>query len=105
MKRLVGITGIILMVCLFTGMMFAPENPQSANNTQVVKNVSVQEEVFIMKAENNRLVVYRKGETAPYMITDTFVGSLPKGDILILEHGIEIEGEKSLKKYLEDYCS
>ncbi len=105
MKRLVGITGIILMICLFTSTMFAPQAAQNTEIKQVTKSVNVQEEVFVLKSEDNCLVVYKKGETVPYMITDTSVNNLPKGDIMLLERGIEIEGEKNLKKSLEDYCS
>ncbi|MEE0913705.1 MAG: hypothetical protein U0L76_03860 [Ruminococcus sp.] len=105
MKKLVAITGIILMLCLFTGVAFSPETSVQTTNAQTAKNVHNENDVFLLKAENNRIVVYKKGETTPYMTTDTPVDSLPKGDIMLLELGIEIEGEKNLKKSLEDYCS
>ena len=105
MKKLVAITGIILMACLFTGAVFGPETGAQTKKVQSAQTVYEQNDTFVLKAKNNRIVVYRKGESTPYMTTDTPVYGLPKGDIMLLEEGIEIEGEKNLKKSLEDYCS
>lgn len=105
MKKLVSITGIILMLCLFTGVAFSPETSAQTESVQATVSNNEQNTVFVLKAENNRITVYKKGENTPYMTTDTPVDSLPKGDIMLLEVGIEIKGEKNLKKSLEDYCS
>ncbi|MEE1318534.1 MAG: hypothetical protein UHD05_03405 [Ruminococcus sp.] len=105
MKKLVAITGIMLMLCLFTGVAFSPATSAQTESVQATVNNNEQNMTFVLKAENNRITVYKKGESTPYMTTDTPVDSLPKGDIMLLELGIEIEGEKNLKKSLEDYCS
>lgn len=93
------------MLCLFTGAYFAPARTADVLNTQNVTQVDCKEDVFVLKSENNRLVVRKNGEKLPYMTTDTIVSSLPKGDIMLLEKGIEVRGEENLRKYLEDYCS
>lgn len=107
LKRLVGITGAIVMICLMINVFFAPVS--SAENTSSQSMASIEqtdaEEVFIIKAENNRIVVYKKGEDKPYMLTDTPANNLPKGDIVYLEKGIEIIGREKLRKALEDFCS
>ncbi len=104
MKKLVLITGIILMLCLFTSVYASvPENINTSTNTQTLDKTET--DVFVMKSENNRIVVYKKGESAPFIKTDTLVSSLPRGDIPLLEKGIEINGEKNLQKALEDFCS
>ncbi len=108
MKRLVLITGIILAVCLFAGVYAAPsgavQTPETLVQTsQLEQTGGVQ--IYILKAENGRLAVYKKGEDKPYIQTQTNINNLPQGDILRLEKGIEVSGEDNLRKSLEDYCS
>ena len=105
MKKLVLITGIILMVCLFTSVYASPAATVGTDVTSAEENKGNENEVFVLKSENNRIVVYRFGENTPYLTTDTLVSTLPKGDIMLLEKGIEVKGEENLKKLLEDFCS
>lgn len=109
MKKIVGLTGVILIACMMITSLFAPVN--SAENTSATNNSSVSQSSgnesfdYIMKAENGYIVVYKKGENEPYLTTDCRVSNLPKGDALYLEKGIEIKGKENLMKALEDYCS
>lgn len=105
MKKLVLITGIILMVCLFTSVYAAPAATVGTHVSVTDENKGNENEVFVLKSENNYIVVYKFGENTPYMTTDTLVSTLPKGDIMLLEKGIEVKGEDNLKKSLEDFCS
>lgn len=109
MKKLVLITGIILMVCLFTSVYASPaatvETGAGISEEEKTEEKGNENEVFVLKSENNRIVVYRFGDETPYMTTDTFVSTLPKGDIMLLEKGIEVKGEENLRKSLEDFCS
>lgn len=105
MKKLVLITGIILMVCLFTSVYATPAATVGTNASVTEENKGSENEVFVLKSENNYIVVYKFGENTPYMTTDTLVSTLPKGDIMLLEKGIEVKGEENLKKSLEDFCS
>lgn len=105
MKKLVLITGIILMVCLFVSVYAAPAATVGTQVSVTDENKGNENEVFVLKSENNYIVVYKFGENTPYMTTDTLVRTLPKGDIMLLEKGIEVKGEENLKKSLEDFCS
>ncbi len=105
MKRLIGITGIILIGCVCISSIFA--QPAAADTSDTAKTVQVQtaSEEFLLKAENNRLVVYRVGQASPYLTTDTKIDSLPKSDAVALESGVEVHSEQKLRRILEDYCS
>lgn len=107
MKRLVLVTGIILMSCLFTGAFFSPQGEAKAQNTETESTITTEpkNETYILKSERNRIVVYKSGESIPYKVTDTVTDRLPESDILRLKKGITVEGEINLKKALEDYCS
>ena len=105
MKKLVLITGIILMVCLFTSVYATPAATVGTQVSVTDENKGNENEVFVLKSENNYIVVYKFGENTPYMTTDTLVSTLPKGDIMLLEKGIEVKEEENLKKSLEDFCS
>ena len=109
MKKIVGLTGVILIACMMISSLFAPVN--SVENTSATNDFSVLQESgkenfdYIIKAEKGYIVVYKKGENEPYLTTDCRVSNLPKGDALYLEKGIEIKGKENLMKALEDYCS
>lgn len=112
MKKLIAITAVILFGCLFVSSFSATQVTQNGTEQTVTYNeketadeIDEQNQVYIIKAEDGKIAVYKKGDTAPYIQTDTFVRSLPKGDIMRLEKGIEVTGRENLKKYLEDYCS
>lgn len=112
MKKLIAVTAVILFGCFFIGSFSATQDVKKGTEQTIIYNENETadqsdefKQVYIIKAENGRLAVYRKGDAKPYMQTDTFVKALPKGDIMRLEKGIEVTGEENLKRYLEDYCS
>lgn len=104
MLKLVLITGVILMSCLFTQVYFAPSATAHTDSATQLQTVG-EDEIFVLRAENNRIVVYRNDEKTPFLTTDTIVSTLPKGDVLRLEKGITVKGKENLHKSLEDYCS
>ena len=105
MKRLVCITGIILIACVCMMTFFAPQTSAEVQENTKNQEDLISEQVYVIKSENNRIVVYKKGEILPFLTTDTLTSSLPKSDIMNLNKGIEVKGEINLKKLLEDYCS
>lgn len=112
MKKLIAITAVILFGCLFISSFSATQQIQNNaeqtiiyNEKQTADQADKKNQSYIIKSENGLLAVYKKGETTPYMQTGASVKGLPKGDILRLERGIEVDGEENLKKILEDYCS
>lgn len=112
MKKLIAITAVILFGCLFVSSFSATQQTENMTEQTIIYNEKQasdkneeDKQVYIIKAENGELVVYKKGVMDPFMNTGTLVKGLPKGDILRLEKGIEVIGKENLKKYLEDYCS
>ena len=106
MKRIICMTGIILIACVITGAVIEENSITSFENTEIYSTaVTESTPVYIIKAENGLLTVYRKGEASPYITTQTQVSNLPESDKNNLEKGIEIHGETQLRKSLEDYCS
>lgn len=105
MKKLIGITGIILIGCVCVSSLYAPKANAAFTAEQTVQAQASSEESFVVKSENNFIVVYRNGESTPYLTTQSRADSLPKSDIMQLKSGIEVVGEKNLRKLLEDYCS
>lgn len=115
MKKLVIITGIILIACTFVNAVgaYQSEPEQAGKNTIYNETVTTivqtdesnAEPTYILKAENDKLVVYEKGQSKPFMEFDRAISSLPQGDVLRLERGIEVYGKENLKKSIEDYCS
>lgn len=113
MKKLISITGVILIGCVVISVVFGPDT--SAETTAEVYNQATIEQaysqpekfedIYILKSENDEIVVYKKGEKSPLLIKKVSVESLPKGDILRLKDGIIIIGREKLRKALEDYCS
>lgn len=106
MKKLICITGIILIACTVTGNIFAPKADASADIVQQDKTEDRQEEdVFILRIENGYLNVYYKESGNIYLKTGTMSGNLPKSDVMRLEKGVEIRGKEELRRAVEDYCS
>ncbi|MBR1481760.1 MAG: hypothetical protein IJ598_02195 [Ruminococcus sp.] len=105
MKKIIlfSATGVILIACVITSAVaqqYAFTPPAVAQTQQ-----SQEDKRFVLGAERGRLVVYRQGESEPFITTETFTYTLPKPDRLRLEQGIEINGEAALRRTLEDYCS
>lgn len=105
MKRLILITGIILISCvLIQSFAQIPQAPSPAPAVSESTQVSAPKR-FVLKSVEGRLAVFRKGEGQPIFTTDTLTAMLPRQDRLRLEQGVEVEGEPELRKTLEDYCS
>lgn len=105
-KKLICITGIILIACAVTGNIFAPNADASAQTVQQSSAGDKQEEdVYVLKIEDGYLNVYCKESGKIYLHTGTMSQNLPKSDVMRLEKGVEIKGKESLRRAVEDYCS
>lgn len=102
MKRLILITGMILIACT---VIQALASPRPATAQQVAAQQEDGEKRFFLTEERGRLAVYRSGEAEPYLVTDTVVNSLPRADRAAIRQGVEVQGEAELRRLLEDYCS
>lgn len=100
MKKLVLITGLILISCTLTNALAAP-----APAAPAAQSAELEVKRFFITEERGRLAVYRSGEREPFLVTETVVSSLPRADRAAVRRGLEVEGEDRLRKLLEDYCS
>ena len=84
MKKLIGITGVILIACICISSLYAM--PTAAQTSTVPTATALAEptaksvENYIIKSENNVIVVYKAGESTPYIVTEARTDNLPKGD-------------------------
>lgn len=109
MKKLVAITGAILICCTVISAAASTKYQNSEasctiyNETENTSNFD--NENYILKSVNGNLVVYLADGVTVYLDTEKNVSSLPHGDKLRLEQGIEVHSTEKLKKLLEDYVS
>lgn len=102
LKRLLTITGTILIAYVVFSAVAAPPGEEAAVK-QELSTVGESVPIYLITEENDRVVVYRNDEI--YLRTDTQVSSLPKGDRQKMERGITVFSDKELKEMIEDYCS
>lgn len=107
MKKLICITGIILIGCVVTSAFFAPSS--SAETVESVVQTEPEDardtQIYILKIDGGYLNVYKKGEDEPFLKTGTLSKNLPQSDASILTKGVEICGKDALRRAIEDYCS
>ncbi len=101
---LISVTGVILIGCVIASSA-AEQSAAGRMSMSLSDKLPDSSKRFVMAEDKGRVVVYRPGESEPFMTTDTFTYTLPKSDRQKLERGIIIEGEAALRKTLEDYCS
>ena len=101
MKKLVLITGIILITCVCVSS-FAGQSATALTEPAPVTEVN---EGYVVREYNGCVAVFREGRSNPARITSTRTDTLPKSDIKKLREGIRVEDRQTLDKILEDYCS
>ena len=104
MKKLILIFGVFSIICVIVSSV-AESKINSAN--VITETVSVSEntdgDVYTVKSENGKIVVYRKDEL--YYKTDTATSTLPKADQRKLLYGINASSKAEVDKILQAYCS
>ena len=98
---MISVTGIVLIICVLISAFSQPPAQRQENYTQAYSG----EQEYTLGVQNGRISVFRSGEDKPFLVTDTFAGSLPKADRNNLEKGVKVTGDRELQKALEDYCS
>ena len=102
MKRLIGITGVILLTYTVLSATLAPaESRVSAADPQTAATENTA--AFTAREADGRIVIC-VGNRELFR-TDTEVSSLPKIDRLRLREGIDFYSAEELKQFIEDYCS
>ena len=92
-----AITWLVLAACVIIST--------ASRQDPVSLSVSNEDKRYIVGERQGRLVVWREGESEPFMTTDTFTYTLPRADRNKLGEGILIKGDRELRRTLEDYCS
>lgn len=102
MKKLIIITGVILIVYLVGMTMVAqPASAPSAKTSSSGETAAYSG--YLIGISEERVTVFKDGK--PYIRTDTQISDLPKSDQARLEEGVRIDSLKELKEKLQDYCS
>ncbi len=99
MKKLILITGIILITCVLVSVLAAP---RAAAGGAAAADAA---QGFVIKDSGGRVAVFKSGENDPFLTTETYTATLPKNDVSKLKKGIDARDANELRRLLEDYCS
>ena len=103
MKKLILIFGAFAIVCVIISFVAEQSVLSLEREFMPSESVSESDEVYNIKSENGRIVVYRGDELL--MRTDTAVNTLPKRDQKQLLYGIVAYSKQEMERVLQDYCS
>lgn len=104
MKRLYFITSIIVLSCVLASGFIIPITSEANTDTQST-HIENKAEEYIIKAQGDRIVVYKGDSEKPYIETTTAVSSLPLDIQTKINRGISYQNEKSMKEALNEFCS
>lgn len=118
MKKLIGVTGCIVIFCLLINGVLLPSLPNvkaeeevnipdMTSSTEPISEVqsSDMEDSYILKNYKGKIAVFKSGSKTPTEITDTEISKLPKEDQISLANGIKVKDKLELNRLLEDFCS
>lgn len=103
MKKLILIFGAFAIICVIISFVAEQSVLSLERELMPSESVSESDEVYNIKSENGRIVVYRGDELL--MRTDTAVNTLPKRDQKQLLYGIVAYSKQEMERVLQDYCS
>ena len=104
MKRLYFITSIIVLSCVLASGFIIPITSEANTDTQKINSENINSE-YIIKAQGDRIVVYKENTEKPYLETTTAVSSLPRDIQAKLNRGISYSSEEAMQKALNEFCS
>ena len=104
MKKLILIFGTFLIICVIISHIAQEKTYNIVHNNEAHSGASEGvSQVYTIKSENGRIVVYR-GEELLYK-TQTATSTLPKINQNELLYGIVAESEEEVRAILESLCS
>lgn len=105
MKKCVAIilTGFVLLASVIASANFELKEEKLTQTLSEQKANNNKE--YVVKNHNGYVAVFKEQSNSPMLKTDTLVNSLPYDDQEKLQNGILVQGDTSLRKCLEDYCS
>ncbi len=118
MKKLIGVTGSFLILCLLINGVLIPSLPnvkaeEKTYTRSIVSSTEPSSEAqpsstevsYTLKGYKGKIAVFKSDSETPVKVTDTELSKLPKEDQESLIHGIEVKDRLELERLLEDYCS
>ena len=107
MKKLMAITGSILLICIVITAVYAPQGtavpPAQEEMSQVSQTGTA--EKYRLSVFERKVAAFENGKEYPIYIGDVYVNSLPEADRQAMENGIAAADRKTLNRLIEDYCS
>ena len=86
MKKLVLITGAVLIACVFAGSFAASPQPRTAAAAIAETTAPQADGGFVIRDSGGRIAVFRRGESAPLLVTQTLTESLPRAEAQYRHH-------------------
>lgn len=118
MKKLIAITGSILISCLIFTSVILPGLPKASadepEKSELIQESSSQisvpaekteKEGYILSEYKGCIAVYRASGGEMIYESDVSISRLPPKDRQMLEKGLYVKDQKELNRLLEDYCS
>ena len=107
MKKLMAITGSILLICLIITAVYAPQGTAMPLEETKISEISQESrtEKYRLSVYERKVAAFENGKDHPIYISDVYVKSLPETDRQLLEKGIYAADRKTLNRLIEDYCS
>lgn len=112
MKKLLAITGIILLTCIIISSTYRSDNakaaPQQLTSDSQISQASdppADAPRYFLSVYDKKVAAFEAGKDIPFYISDVYINTLPTVDVEMLEKGIYVNDKKALKRLIEDYCS
>ena len=112
MKKLIVITGVILVLSVIVNAEIIPALAKQSAAKPEKNNQTLVDEIqpdpytgYVVKEFNGKIAVFEKGVANPYRMTDMPVSFLPDYDKNLLVGGIELDSQDEVNRVLEDYLS
>lgn len=104
MKKLFYITSVIVLASVIASGFIIPITSENYSEPAKI-NAEILPREYIIKAEGDKIVVYKENMTSPYIETTRAVSSLPRDIQKKLNRGISYENEADMQKALNEFCS
>ena len=105
MKKLILLTGVILIACVCIEHFAAPPSAGAYPSTAVQPSPQAADAGYIIRDSNGKIAVFAAGSDHPLFTTETRTESLPRADAKKLREGVKAPDRQAMRRILEDYCS
>lgn len=99
-RKNVVMVAILSAAVLISGILISLSVLAGQNHAQAAGDEVYQ---YVLKNEENRIVVYERGKDEPIRVLDFPVDSLPQLEQSALEQGVPIKDQAELQKTIEDF--